>query len=1381
MENDSIVITAGLKFDASEALIIKQLGEIQDEYNSKGGMQINCKISDESLKAIQNSLGNLTQTLNVNVNAQNIQQSINQAVKSEPVKVSVEADIKKGELQKQVNAFVEKFHLTFDKGESDALKAELGEILAKYDQVKKAGNWDEMNRQWDNLTSFVENYATEIDVVSERLKEATKQSKLFISEAQKSDLLYAFGGNKGAVADYLNNVIGRFKWTYNKDKGGLSWDQYSMQLNGLIQSGLYNVNANSIDDVAKINTTHIVEGLKQLGDLLNQDKSLANEWYKTYSGDLEALRAMWEGLRQGVVDYLHEIRGEKQSLADMGWEDIGSSESTEKVRNYTQVLQEGLEKIASLKAQIKAEGGDEINSITSRFTSDAAGNVNGFILAVQKSSGEVENLFHKLVEVEDETGKVTREWQRTQITGSDSGIQKALEKASRTADTLKRQIDDLNFGAQDTSKKNAITDTGSLDRISEAYKKAETAINNLRNADAANFDRLNNEAKIEIDNLDNIIKQERNLATVRREANNEAEKQITSIQKMYEKTIDPNKPNAIKNEQSLAELKTKYEAVITAAEALKGANASTFDDLNQKLKTAIANFDVTKTQLERAENVATKLRTKDIATVKGEELANLEKFATTINNSAIPNVENLTKRIEQFRTQLKEAQDKQGLTAYLNELSVFEQEFKALDTQAKSVKKSLEELNKLGTASALKNTGGVNANIIRDSLTSLGLSTKSSDISSLKDLYNQMLGKIDKATTISDIQAIEKELGNLKSMFDETVKSTNAETEAAKQMSDALSKIDSAIGKMQNINKQLITGNLTQGEIESKKKEFQNQNLILLQEKERLATAGLLTQQIDKRIKQLGEESNEIARQLGEDKQRAEAKKEAEAIAKKEEEDAGKILAIYKEIAAQNKILANPNSTDTQKRQAVEAVDREREKLEIMTKELGTQTMLNGKRAEAMAQGERLAADAVEIAREQQQAAQAKKDETEAEKAYKKELQDVNKILKDNIVALEKFNNSAVAKNNASNPLVASQTGLNAGYIAQLQGLQESLANDKSSENVQRVKGRIEELSNTLRDARFNSEALQQSLTNASAEATLEAKIKTLTNQMNAFALNNEKAITSLKKMRSFGGETFESQWGKMMTALSAGNLDAEGLKRLTEQFRIFKTEVQGTGQLTTSFADKMASQLKMLASRWLSLYAVIGKIRTLINYVVELDTAMTKLKRVTDETAEGYERFLETAKKSARETSTTLTDTVEQAARWAKSGYDAATSAELAKTSLIYSIVGDVDNETAVSDLVTVLRGFNMEAEDSLSIVDKLDALNNKYATDAKSLGEALSVSASAMAAANNDLDQTLALITGASEITQNAKETGQAIRTITMRLRGRISCLHMGKLICI
>ena len=61
-----------------------------------------------------------------------------------------------------------------------------------------------------------------------------------------------------------------------------------------------------------------------------------------------------------------------------------------------------------------------------------------------------------------------------------------------------------------------------------------------------------------------------------------------------------------------------------------------------------------------------------------------------------------------------------------------------------------------------------------------------------------------------------------------------------------------------------------------------------------------------------------------------------------------------------------------------------------------------------------------------------------------------------------------------------------------------------------------------------------------------------------------------------------------------------------------------------------------------------------------------------------------------------------------------------------------------------------------------------NNFAISSGGIGEALERSASSLAAANNTLDESIALITAANTVVQNPDVIGTAFKTISMRIRG-------------
>lgn len=223
-------------------------------------------------------------------------------------------------------------------------------------------------------------------------------------------------------------------------------------------------------------------------------------------------------------------------------------------------------------------------------------------------------------------------------------------------------------------------------------------------------------------------------------------------------------------------------------------------------------------------------------------------------------------------------------------------------------------------------------------------------------------------------------------------------------------------------------------------------------------------------------------------------------------------------------------------------------------------------------------------------------------------------------------------------------------------------------------------------------------------------------------------------------------------------------------------------GQLARSVYDsrnqidgltKMADVLWKRVSSFISFAAIAnGIIKTYqeaYQFTKELDEAMISLKKVTDETNYAYSKFLDNAITKGKELGKSITDIVQITANWAKLGYDLADASVLAETSIIYANVGEISNvDDAVQDITSALKAFDITAEDSIAVVDKLNEISNNYAVTAADLGTAIRNSGSSLSVAGNTIDEALAMITGITEITGNASEAGNALRTISMRIRG-------------
>ena len=186
-------------------------------------------------------------------------------------------------------------------------------------------------------------------------------------------------------------------------------------------------------------------------------------------------------------------------------------------------------------------------------------------------------------------------------------------------------------------------------------------------------------------------------------------------------------------------------------------------------------------------------------------------------------------------------------------------------------------------------------------------------------------------------------------------------------------------------------------------------------------------------------------------------------------------------------------------------------------------------------------------------------------------------------------------------------------------------------------------------------------------------------------------------------------------------------------------------------------------------IYEFFGQFRQGVQYVRDIDSALTELKKVTDETEESYDRFLETAAKTADKVGSTITNIVSSTADWAKLGYSMEDAARLAESTSVLLNVSEFSSiEDATSALTSTMQAFGYVAEDSMHVVDVLNEVGNNFAISSDGIATALQDSSSALMAANNSYEEAVALIAAANRVVQDPNSVGAALRTISLRLRG-------------
>lgn len=256
------------------------------------------------------------------------------------------------------------------------------------------------------------------------------------------------------------------------------------------------------------------------------------------------------------------------------------------------------------------------------------------------------------------------------------------------------------------------------------------------------------------------------------------------------------------------------------------------------------------------------------------------------------------------------------------------------------------------------------------------------------------------------------------------------------------------------------------------------------------------------------------------------------------------------------------------------------------------------------------------------------------------------------------------------------------------------------------------------------------------------------------------------KAVKKYGAtlKELEKQYQQVSTVEEKANLDTA--------FKNIQSRISAEGLTGKSGIDEFKRAFKQIG-QFAGIYGAIQNVimevpSKVISSVKDVDSAMTNLYKVTDESQSRYSKYLDTASKNAPELGRSISSYISQTSEWSKLGYSLDDSEQLSKLSSMYANVGEVSDNTAVSDMVTAMKAFNIQASDAESIIDQLNILGNNFATSSADLGEGLSNSASSLATAGNDLGHSLAMLTGMSEITQSAPEAGNALKILAMRVRG-------------
>lgn len=228
----------------------------------------------------------------------------------------------------------------------------------------------------------------------------------------------------------------------------------------------------------------------------------------------------------------------------------------------------------------------------------------------------------------------------------------------------------------------------------------------------------------------------------------------------------------------------------------------------------------------------------------------------------------------------------------------------------------------------------------------------------------------------------------------------------------------------------------------------------------------------------------------------------------------------------------------------------------------------------------------------------------------------------------------------------------------------------------------------------------------------------------------------------------------------------------LSARLSSLEVEANRCGATTETLSQKLSRLFKEHFQTAVAMYGVAmvkQGLREVYNNVLELDTAVTELKKVSKMTGDEMNEYLDRTATNARELGANISDLVSSTADWKRLGYTDKDSEELARVSALMANVGDqIDNATTASSyMISAMQGFGLVADDAERLLDCMNQIANTEPVSMNDLGIIMQKSSAAMSAAGNTYQETLSLAAAVNGVLQDADTSGTYLKTLSMYLR--------------
>ena len=334
----------------------------------------------------------------------------------------------------------------------------------------------------------------------------------------------------------------------------------------------------------------------------------------------------------------------------------------------------------------------------------------------------------------------------------------------------------------------------------------------------------------------------------------------------------------------------------------------------------------------------------------------------------------------------------------------------------------------------------------------------------------------------------------------------------------------------------------------------------------------------------------------------------------------------------------------------------------------------------------------------------------------------------------------------------------------QIEELKSSMESINTISDPQEKIAKYNEIVTSLKNLQKQYQVTVQEQRNLSADTSTMQGASALTNKIVIWMGQNRQAAAQ-----------YDSELKQIISDLQNCNNKAD-FSKLQRQFSNIALQVKSSGSLYTGFFNGLKSGIKDAFEnilRYQLAYKVIDQVisgfKSMVNAVADLDKKLTEFNKVADLTSDKLLEFSDRAFDAADEVGRTGSDMIEAATEFKRAGYSLEDSLDMGKSALLMTNVADGITQTsdAASTLIAVLKGFNINESDIMTIVDKMNSVSNQSPVGFDNLADGLERVSGTMNQAGNSIDETIGLLTGGYAQLRNMEKVSTGLITISQRLR--------------